>query len=91
MTNPLGERVTQVWLLLVVLTAISWWLGGTDSGVLGGVAALLILAFFKARLIALHFMELRTAPVWLRTAMETWVLGVCLLLLFLNLSGARLS
>jgi hypothetical protein len=77
-------RSAAVWLLLVVVTLLSW-----ESAVVISrnphIAAIcvLLLAFFKVRLIGLEFMELRTAPPWLRMAFEMWVVSICAVLLTL--------
>ena len=77
------SRSAAIWLLLVVVTLCSW-----ESAAIAGnrhIAAtcVLLLAFFKVRLIGLEFMELRTAPPALRVAFEVWVTGLCALLLTL--------
>ena len=81
------SRSAAVWLLLVVVTLCSW-----ESAVMAGgqrIAAtwVLLLAFFKVRLIGLEFMELRSAPLPLRIAFEVWVVGVCAVLLGLYWQG----
>ena len=40
-------------------------------------AGLLILAFFKVRLVILYFMEIRIAPGPIRLVFGAWVIGVC--------------
>jgi hypothetical protein len=45
--------------------------------------AILLLAFFKARIIGLEFMELRHAPLPLRIGLEIWVIAACATLLSL--------
>ena len=42
---------------------------------------LLVLAFFKVRLVIMHFMEVATAPLVLRLIFEAWLLIVCCVLL----------
>jgi hypothetical protein len=75
------SRNAAVWLVLVVVTFCSW-----ESTVIAGgrhiaATAVLLLAFFKVRLIGLEFMELRLAPLPLRIAFEIWLLGTCAVLL----------
>jgi hypothetical protein len=75
------SRSAAVWLLLLVVTLCSW-----ESAVMAGgrhIAAtlVLLLAFFKVRLVGLEFMELRSAPPPLHIAFEVWVVGVCVMLL----------
>lgn len=85
----LRNRVGAVWLALVAATLVSWslgshhWLNGSRAASL----TVLVVAFVKVRLIGLHFMELRAAPLGLRLAFETWVVVVCSVLIGLYLSG----
>lgn len=78
MPIDLRNRVTAVWLFLVVATVVSWMLG-TDHGVssekVAGVAVLAI-AVVKVRLVGLYFMELRDAPTVLRSMMEVYSFGI---------------
>ena len=75
-------RETQVWLLLAALTGLSWWLAAGDDVTAIG---LILLAFFKTRLVLLHFMELRTAPMPLRAMFEAWVMVICAIVIGLYL------
>jgi hypothetical protein len=84
------QPVTWIWLLLVGATALSWSLGA-DHGVstpgyhrLAAVIVLLV-AFFKVRMVAIHFMEVGRAPWVLRLIIELWVLLVCTALIMLYL------
>lgn len=77
-------RITIIWLLLVLMTCLSWeavqsmgWIA--EPGI--GVSAVMIVAFMKVRLILLDFMELRHAPLPLRLFAEAWVTVVCLSIL----------
>jgi hypothetical protein len=71
-----------VWLLLVLATLLSYasWAEGALEPNRAG-AAVLIIAFLKARLIGTRFMELREAVWPLRAAFEIWVVAVCVVLL----------
>ena len=81
---------SAVWVVLTLATILSWWLG-TDHGFSGENAAqynsiaLMVIAFFKVRLVIMHFMEIHNAPLVLRGAMEVWVFGVCATLIGLYL------
>jgi hypothetical protein len=69
----------SIWVLLVALTLlsyISWAESAVVDAHLAGTAVLL-LAFLKARLIGLHYMELRNAVLPLRILFEAWVVVVC--------------
>jgi caa(3)-type oxidase subunit IV len=82
------DRLASVWLVLVVATIISWRVG-KDHGVDGTVATtiVLIVAFFKVRLVGLHFMELSTAPRGLRLAFEAYCVIVCAALVGMYVAG----
>ena len=88
MTRYLNTPVTIVWLILAALMALSWVIGTRyETANVDGVAtitiALMILAFFKVRMVMLHFMEAKVAPFALRLMVELWVAGVCLIVLFM--------
>lgn len=79
----LRARSTLVWLLLVVVTLLSWALGA-DHGVGSTVAVVVLgLAVVKVRFVGLDFMELRTAPLILRALLRRtasccgWFSPVC--------------
>lgn len=74
------ERITALWLLLIVLTLLSLEyfrdLGHGSDYRLGSVVVMII-AFIKVRLVGLDYMELRNAPLPLRLVFEVWVIGLC--------------
>lgn len=74
-SSPLRSHATAVWLLLMTATGLAWWLVEHHS-VNPRIAstAVLLIAAFKVRLVFLHFMELRTAPLVWRLLFEAWVL-----------------
>ncbi|WP_157681566.1 cytochrome C oxidase subunit IV family protein [Mycobacterium sp. JS623] len=49
---------------------------------------ILAVAFIKVNYLAQDFMELRSAPRFLRIAMRAWIVGVLLLLVVLYLATA---
>lgn len=74
-------RLTLVWLVLCALTVTSWSFGPAHGG--GPVSlsvpatlAVLAIGFIKARLVISHFMEVRTAPVWLRLVTDGWLVAL---------------
>jgi caa(3)-type oxidase subunit IV len=77
-TDPAIRAITYAWLVLTTITIVSWWLAPGHSG---GVAvpnvaitvAVVALGFIKGRLIIRYFMEVRTAPRWLRLATDAWL------------------
>lgn len=74
----LFSRETLVWLVLMAMTIISWVLAYTHGTLLPNAryetVLILSLAFIKARLVLMHFMEAREAPAQLRLPCEAWVL-----------------
>jgi hypothetical protein len=76
MSTLLRARSTWVWAGLIVATLVSWDLGSDHAT--GSVIAIVVLgvAVIKVRFVGLDFMELRNAPMLLRTAFE----GYCVAL-----------
>lgn len=77
---------TMIWLVLAGLTGASWYLGEQQAAHMfshiGVVSTgMLLIGFFKVRLVGLHFMELRQAPWLLRGAFELWVVLVACVIL----------
>ena len=76
-----GDRhrlfITGVWLLLMVVTIVSTW-GMTSQSVPAqtAVIATFLIAAFKIRLVILHFMDLRDAPLPFRAYFEALTLVV---------------
>ncbi|WP_046318991.1 cytochrome C oxidase subunit IV family protein [Mycobacterium sp. UM_Kg1] len=84
MTTPQHSRfhpdpvLTGSWAVLVAITVLAWWLSPGHSA--GPVApsipitvTVIVLSAVKARLIIRNFMEVRTAPIWLRRATDAWL------------------
>jgi Prokaryotic Cytochrome C oxidase subunit IV len=77
-TTP--ARLTMVWAILSAVTIVSWWLGRTAHA--GGhlvasvpvTVGILAIALFKCRLIIRQFMEVRSAPRWLKLFTDGWLL-----------------
>jgi Prokaryotic Cytochrome C oxidase subunit IV len=70
--------VTQTWLLLVAITIGAWWLApaqyaDTLNASVPITALVLALTLIKSRLIIRQFMEVRTAPRWLKLATDGWL------------------
>ena len=75
------RRINTIAVLLALATALSWWLG--ESAVLShhhlGTTAVLVvlgLSLIKGALIALEFMELRSAPALWRRVVIGWLVVV---------------
>jgi hypothetical protein len=88
LTSLLKTRITVVWLGLIVATLISWRIG-TDHGLHASLATavVLVVAFVKVRFVGVYFMELRGAPVWLRSVFEGYCLVVCTVLIAMYLAA----
>jgi heme/copper-type cytochrome/quinol oxidase subunit 4 len=76
------KPVTFVWALLVVATCVAWWsanVGAVPS--FEATAIVMVVAAVKARLVILHFMDLKGAPRPWRLLFEGWVvLTTCVIL-----------
>lgn len=65
---------TFVWGILMLATCAStWWLKSGASTSMMATAAILIIAAVKVRLVIIHFMELKDAPIKWRLFFEAWV------------------
>ena len=86
MASYLRSPLTVVWFLLTAVTFVSWWLGSAAGGdklhlsipVTIGVIAI---AAVKTRLVFWHFMEVRSAPAWLRWNCDGWLSFLVLMLI----------
>jgi caa(3)-type oxidase subunit IV len=78
----LRERVTWVWLGLMVLTCLTTW--GLSKNLVSPAVAVVgnfLIAAVKVRYVMLDFMELRQAPVPVRAAFEAWPVVVTAIIL----------
>ena len=86
MTAYLRSRLTAVWLLLTLVTFVSWWLGAEGEGDRVDVpitAAVVAIALVKAHFVFWHFMDVRSGPRWLRWSCDGWLAYVGLMVLVL--------
>ena len=81
MIAALKNPAHRAWLVLVVATAITWYLGEVGAAGTWSIVAMLLIAFVKGRLVILDFMELRTAPKLWRILLEGWLILVSSLIL----------
>ena len=86
MLNRLSSQLQQdifIWFLLVGFTVVSWAVGASDDNfsAVTSTSIILVVSFVKVRLVARYFMEVKTAPLWLRVAIDGWCVFVCLGLL----------
>lgn len=69
-------RVYRVWLLLVILTLLTWWAGKAGFSGEWLVVALLVSIFIKGHFVIADFMGLRgVAPLW-RVLVHGWLVMV---------------
>jgi cytochrome c oxidase subunit IV len=73
------RTTTYVWLILSAITVISWWLapshpGGQAVASVPITVAVVLLGFVKGRMIIRYFMEVRTAPRWLKATTDAWLI-----------------
>jgi caa(3)-type oxidase subunit IV len=80
--SVLRERVTVVWLGLMVLTCVTTWGLSKDLFVPAvGVVGILVIAAVKVTYVMLDFMELRNAPILVRVAFQAWPVIVAAMIL----------
>jgi Prokaryotic Cytochrome C oxidase subunit IV len=75
LTTTEARTTTYAWIILSAITIISWSLApapGARPSVPITVAVIL-LGFVKGRMIIRYFMEVRTAPRWLKLATDAWL------------------
>ena len=73
-----ARTTTYAWLILSAITVISWWLapghaGGHAVASVPITVAVVLLGFVKGRMIIRYFMEVRTAPRWLKVTTDAWL------------------
>jgi hypothetical protein len=70
-------RLTLVWTVLSVITVVSWSFapahGGMTAPSVPITVAVLGMALIKVRLIIQYFMEVHTAPRWLKAFTDVWL------------------
>lgn len=76
MMNFFLNPANRAWLVLLVATGATWWLGEVGAAGAGAILAMLAIAFIKGRLVILDFMELRGAPPLWRLLFEGWLILV---------------
>ena len=81
MMNFLKNPANRAWLVLLVATGMTWYLGEVGAAGTSAIVAMLLIAFVKGRLVILDFMELREAPRLWRILLEGWMIVVGSLIL----------
>jgi cytochrome c oxidase subunit 4 len=80
MTKTGTARLTYIWIILCAITVVSWRLATLAHAGSHFVASVpvtlgvLAIGCIKARLIIQSFMEVRTAPTWLRLCTDGWLI-----------------
>jgi hypothetical protein len=80
--SVLRQRVTLVWLSLMLLTCVTTW--GLSKDMFSpavAVVGIFLIAALKVRYVVLDFMELRYAPTPVRVAFEAWPVIVAAMIL----------
>jgi hypothetical protein len=91
MLEALADRVRRAWLVIVVATVVAYGLRSEEWVGYGVGVATLALAYVKARLVVLDFMELRQAPPVWRGILEGWLLLLSVALLAVYCFGTTTS
>jgi hypothetical protein len=79
MTTTAARTTTYAWIILSAITMISWSLPPghpRDGAAVASVpitVAVILLGFIKGRMIIRYFMEVRTAPRWLKLFTDGWL------------------
>ena len=81
MINILKNPAHRAWLVLMIATGMTWYLGEVGAAGTWAIVAMLAIAFVKGRLVILDFMELREAPMMWRVLLEGWLIFVSSLIL----------
>jgi len=81
MINALKNSAHRAWLVLMIATCITWYLGEVGAAGTWAIVTMLAIAFVKGRLVILDFMELRGAPMMWRVLLEGWLILVSSLIL----------
>lgn len=91
MRAMLRTAATPVWALLMAATAVSLWLGAGQRLGAGerklATVLVMVVAFVKVQFIGRYFMELRDAPLVLRTIFNAWCAIWCSVSVVFYLAG----
>ncbi len=76
-----------IWVCLIIFTLLTVSLGHSIGSLTDAMVntSILIITFIKTRLIIMHFMEVKRAPLLLRLIFEAWGIVVCAVLIVLLL------
>lgn len=86
LASLLRDKITLIWLVLIVATLSSWLLGvGHELPTTPAAVVIVLIAFLKVHFVGRYFMEIRHAPVALATIFSVWTGVVALALIGLYL------
>ncbi|WP_176562116.1 cytochrome C oxidase subunit IV family protein [Mycolicibacterium palauense] len=86
LVSLLRDRISLVWLALVVATLASWTLGvGHELPDHYAAISIIVIAFAKVHFVGRYFMELRHAPLALTAVFAAWNVAVAAVLIGLYL------
>ena len=79
--SRVARTTTYAWLVLSAVTVVSWWLapghtGGHAVANASITVAVALLGIVKGRIIIRYFMEVRTAPRWLKITTDAWLIAL---------------
>jgi hypothetical protein len=70
------HKLVMWWALLIGLTLVALETSIISRSTYAAVAVIILIAMIKVRIVVLEFMEVKHAPLWLRAALELWILAV---------------
>ena len=74
-----ATSLTRAWLILLAVTAVTYWIGESGMAGHGSLTLMLVLfgvTFVKGLVVSLDFLELRHAPALARWVVLVWLAGV---------------
>ncbi|MEY4592005.1 MAG: hypothetical protein RIR18_900 [Pseudomonadota bacterium] len=92
MYSTMNSTANRVWVILIIATATTYWVGEsgmTNNNGTRAVWAMFGLAFVKGFLIIYDYMELRHAPTKWKLGIISWLVFVISLILFAYWLGQR--
>lgn len=91
-SNFTRNACNLAWLALMIATGIGWWFGqsghqsvqGINGSTSVAITGVIVTAMIKVWIVGVQFMELRSAPRWLRHGFDAWVVGICSALVIIS-------
>jgi len=86
MDTAIRKRLAIAWIVLAAITLLAWWIGARHGpGPLRPDAAVALSAIaitiVKVRVIMREFMDVRSAPAWLKRITDAWLLSFAVAML----------